>query len=186
MLWQDRIIRRTGDRVTFAHFSEFVCADPPAGLGTDVAMLPRLCGDDAEAIDLIDQATKNPAHVHTHDVDNVHVKPDGNSAQAALRRLRKDRPDLHDRVLAGDLSPHAAVEANFRTRTITVPLDPEKLAGAVAGNAGGSGRPELGGRLATDKRGGVKGKVRAGESWVGFKRISGSGQGRDRGQGSST
>lgn len=40
-------------------------------------------------------------------------------------KLRKDRPDLHAQVLAGELSPHAAmVEAGFRKRTITVPLEP--------------------------------------------------------------
>ena len=32
-------------------------------------------------------------------------KPDGNSSSAALRRLRKDRPDLHAKVLGGELSP---------------------------------------------------------------------------------
>lgn len=42
-------------------------------------------------------------------------RPDGNSAEAALRRLRKDRTDLHARVLAGELTAHAAmVAAGFR------------------------------------------------------------------------
>jgi len=50
--------------------------------------------------------------------------PVGNTRAAALRRLRKDRPDLHKRVLDGELSPHAAmVEAGFRRRTATVPVD---------------------------------------------------------------
>ncbi len=60
-------------------------------------------------------------------VDNVNnrvERPDGNSASSALRRLRKDRPDLHARVLADELSPHAAmVEAGFRRKTVCVPLD---------------------------------------------------------------
>ena len=43
----------------------------------------------------------------------------GQSADAAaLRRLRKDRPDIHARVLAGELSPHAGmIEAGFRKRS---------------------------------------------------------------------
>jgi hypothetical protein len=42
-------------------------------------------------------------------------RPTGNSAAAALRRLERRRPDLLDRVLAGELSAHTAmIEAGFR------------------------------------------------------------------------
>ena len=38
-------------------------------------------------------------------------------ADSCLRRLRKDRPDIHARVLAGELSPHAGmIEAGFRKK----------------------------------------------------------------------
>ena len=44
-------------------------------------------------------------------------RPSGNSRAAFLRRLRKDRPDIHARVLAGELSPHAGmIEAGFRKK----------------------------------------------------------------------
>jgi hypothetical protein len=55
-------------------------------------------------------------------VDNGHryvnvSRPTGNSAAAALRRLERQRPDLLDRVLAAELSPHAAmITAGFRKR----------------------------------------------------------------------
>ena len=56
----------------------------------------------------------------------------GNDPQYALRRLRTQRPDLHARVLAGDLSPHGAmVEAGFRRRTVTVALDVQSFARAI-------------------------------------------------------
>jgi hypothetical protein len=56
----------------------------------------------------------------------------GNSSHAAIRRLRKDRPDLYARVMAGELSPHAAaVAAGFRRKVISVPLDPERAAAAL-------------------------------------------------------
>jgi hypothetical protein len=43
--------------------------------------------------------------------------PTGTSTEAALRRLAKDRPDLHTRVLAGEITAHAAmVEAGFRKK----------------------------------------------------------------------
>ena len=36
-----------------------------------------------------------------------------------LRRLRKDRPDIHARVLAGELSPHGGmVAAGFRKKPV--------------------------------------------------------------------
>ena len=45
---------------------------------------------------------------HTN-VDNVNVdRPTGNSRAQGLRRLRTHRPDLHARVLAGELSVHGA------------------------------------------------------------------------------
>jgi hypothetical protein len=48
----------------------------------------------------------------------------GTSREAALRRLRKDRPDLHEQVLSGELTPHEAMlEAGFRKPTATIRLD---------------------------------------------------------------
>jgi len=51
--------------------------------------------------------------------------PTGNSTEAVLRRLRKDRLDLHTRVMAGELSAHAAmIEAGFRKRQQRPKLTP--------------------------------------------------------------
>jgi hypothetical protein len=80
-------------------------------------MLKRICAEDKEALDMLDQATKRRQGERTDLGNNVpkvkgQGRPEGNTAAKALRRLRKDRPDLHARVLGGDLSPHAAaVEA---------------------------------------------------------------------------
>jgi len=65
--------------------------------------------------------------------DNVTLKRDrGNDPDYAIRRLKRDNPDLAQRVLKGEISAHAAaVQAGFRPRTITVPLDPEKMARAI-------------------------------------------------------
>jgi hypothetical protein len=52
------------------------------------------------------------------DGNNVPKRPEGNSAAKALRRLRKDRPDLHKLVLEGKLSANKAmIEAGFRVKT---------------------------------------------------------------------
>jgi hypothetical protein len=52
--------------------------------------------------------------------------PTGTSVSYALRRLKTQRPDLHEKVQAKELSPNAAmVEAGFRKPSITLPIDPE-------------------------------------------------------------
>ena len=49
-------------------------------------------------------------------------QPKGTSRTYALRRLRATRPDIHTRVLAGELSPHKGMlEAGFRHQP--TPLD---------------------------------------------------------------
>ena len=75
----------------------------------------------AQRDDARDRANLRPAQdttelcTTTNATYNVHVSPSGNSRAAFLRRLRKDRPDIHARVLAGELSPHAGmIEAGFR------------------------------------------------------------------------
>jgi hypothetical protein len=45
------------------------------------------------------------------------VRPKGNAREVLLRKLRRDRPELHNLVLNGELSPFAAaVAAGFRKR----------------------------------------------------------------------
>jgi hypothetical protein len=56
--------------------------------------------------------------------DNIRSLAYGTSETYAYRRLRRDRPDLAERVDQGEMSAHAAaVEAGFRHRTATVRLD---------------------------------------------------------------
>lgn len=132
-LWRERVILRTGEVQRFDRFIDFVIEQPLEGLGADIATLKRLCSGDAAALNAIDRAIQNPSHKHISDVDIINVKrPDGTSATAALRRLRKDRPDLHERVIAGEVSPHAAmVAAGFRVRSLSIPTEPNGAARAI-------------------------------------------------------
>ncbi|HZC04438.1 MAG TPA: hypothetical protein VE338_02260, partial [Ktedonobacterales bacterium] len=115
----------THEVVTYTRFEAFVTTPPTRGLGADLALIRRIVADDLETISLLDEALQRPDGKPSHTFNNVQgldVAPMGNSTDAAIRRLRKDRPDLHAQVLAGDLSPHRAmVEAGFRHPTITVP-----------------------------------------------------------------
>jgi hypothetical protein len=79
-------------------------------LGADTGLLKRICADDKEVLDLIDQAEQGK-HGGDHtsaeskfDNVNVALRPTGNARQHALRKLRKDRPDIHAQVLAEKLS----------------------------------------------------------------------------------
>ena len=111
-------------------FASFVTTPPTQGLGASVDLIRRIVGDDPKARDLLDQAMQRPASLHAG--NNVPSRPEGNTADKALRRLRKDRPDLHAQVVAGTTSPHGAmVAAGFRPRTATVRLDDPKRAAAT-------------------------------------------------------
>jgi hypothetical protein len=130
-VWRD-FVTPNGRRVTHERFADFVTATGLDGLNSDIRTVENVCRDNKRARDAVDQALQRPVG-HPAIVDNGNDRPTGNTEAAALRRLRKDRPDLHAQVLNGELSAHAAaVEAGFRRRTISVPVDrPERIAAAL-------------------------------------------------------
>lgn len=128
--WREFVDAR-GNAQSYDDFEVFVTAPSSRGLNSDVRTLQKVCHDQRDVLDLIDQALQRPrGGDHRSNVDNINVaRPTGTSQQRALRKLRTSRPDLHVRVVAGEMSPHAAmIEAGFRRRTITVPADPEEMA----------------------------------------------------------
>jgi hypothetical protein len=142
-MWPERICAKTGEVVTFDSFQQFVETEPPHGLGATVQMLKNLCRDDTEALDLIDQAVRREVGANQWEGPSNSMTQgaqQGTTRDYALSRLRRERPDLHQRVLAGELSPHAAmVEAGFRRRSFTVPDDPERAAEALVRRFGEDG-----------------------------------------------
>jgi hypothetical protein len=135
--WREFTTQR-GELVQHERFEEFVVRAPLKGLGASVELVRRVVADDPEAVDLLDRALQGRQGQRTDLVDNIHKveRPAGTSQTAALRRLRKDAPELHAEVLAGNLSAHAAmVQAGFRRRTISVPADePEHLVQSLRRN----------------------------------------------------
>lgn len=64
--------------------------------------------------------------------DNISRFSHGTQASYTLARLERDRPELAVRVRAGELSANAAaIEAGFRIKTFSVPLDVERAAAAL-------------------------------------------------------
>ena len=56
--------------------------------------------------------------------DYTREAPTGNSVSYAIRRLKKEAPELAEKVIKGDLSAYAAsVQAGFKDRQVTVPVD---------------------------------------------------------------
>lgn len=113
-------------------------AKPFDGLNVTVELIDNMVRDDKALVDLIDQAKQkkpggrnNPHGNNQHQakqvtVDNIHSdqRPSGTSADAALRRLRKERPDLHKQVINREKTPNTAmIEAGFRPKTATIRLD---------------------------------------------------------------
>ncbi len=157
--WRDFETSR-GEHVEHRRFADFVTAPPLKGLGTTVDLVRRIVADDVVVLDLLDQALQSP---HGGDRKSGEIKadvinldsgsvPDGTSKDYALRRLRKDRPDLHGDVLAGRLSAHAAmVAAGFRRKTQTIRLDnPASAAQSLRKHMAADARMELARLLAED------------------------------------
>lgn len=127
--WRD-FTTKLGEHVTHERFAEFVTAKPMRGLGTTTDQVRRFVSADTEAIDMLDRALQNPnggdrkSQSRTR-IDNVNTgRATGNTKDAALRRLRRDRPDLHAQVLANTLTAHAAmIGAGYRHRTYTARAD---------------------------------------------------------------
>jgi hypothetical protein len=126
-------ITKMGDEVEYERFADFAATPPTAGLGIGIEVLRRLVQDDPVAVDALDRALqgKRTGRPKADVVDNIHNfdRPTGTSEAATVRRLRKDRPDLHAQYLANEISANAAaILAGFRPKTFTVRADkPESI-----------------------------------------------------------
>jgi hypothetical protein len=160
-MWREHLFAKTGEVFHFDNFKDFVETHAPDGLGIKVETLLRLCRDDAEALDMIDQALRDESTQGYRSnlnrgnfVDNIHEvssgdinsispveikgRPTGTPRQAGLRKLRAHAENnetiakLRDKVLIGEMSVNKAlIEAGLRAERFTVTKDPEKAAQAL-------------------------------------------------------
>ena len=83
--------------------------------------LKAVIQDDAEALALFREAMKlnqgERTDIHNNIMDVEHTSIQGTSKAYTVSRLKRDRPDLFEKVVAGELSANrAAIEAGFRRK----------------------------------------------------------------------
>jgi hypothetical protein len=73
-----------------------------------------------------------PGRGHRKTAGNASRLGKRNDSDYVLARLRRDRPDLAAAVQRGAMSANAAaIEAGFREKMISIPLNPQKAAAAL-------------------------------------------------------
>lgn len=110
----------------FAEFTEKV-------LRATIEDLKNLCQKDKEALVLLREVTTNPNHRPVTNDNVITSKSEqGNSKAYSLDKLKRDRPDLFEKVVNNELSANKAmVEAGFRRKQITIIIDPARTAKAI-------------------------------------------------------
>ena len=93
----------------------YLTSPPPNGVGINLDTVEKLVADDPEALALYREEMTGEPHVRA-DADIISIKPKHGTAVAyTLDRLRRERPDLFERVKAKKLSANAAaIEAGWR------------------------------------------------------------------------
>jgi hypothetical protein len=89
------------------------------GLGADLAKIEAVCGEDPDALVMLRKAIVQPVGrpVGKRGITDIVSNNDGhgNARSYTLARLQQHRPDLYQRVKAGELTANAAaIEAGFR------------------------------------------------------------------------
>ncbi len=137
-MWKEHQFERTGKVYQFENFRDFIETEPPGGLGSTLEQINYICRDDKEALDMIDQAVKNPVgkpktvyNIHSLEKRKTHtyVRPAGTSIQRGLRLLRERAKDnakiagIRDKVLSGEITVNAAlIEAKLRVPRTSIPI----------------------------------------------------------------
>ncbi len=134
-MWRHRIVLMTERPKDYVQFAQFVTDPPPEGLSTTIATLETVAHGDVELVGLLDEVTKKGdgrPNKTVNNIDSLRERPRGDSIERAMRDLHEKRSDLEARVIAGELSPHAAmIEAGFRKRKMTIPTDIDGIARAL-------------------------------------------------------
>lgn len=114
-LWEQRKNREGKE---FESFEAFATHSLWQGLETNIADLLLFCRDKPEVRAMILNEVGKLQHHGTNQYGGLrNTNSSTDNATYALKRLKRDRPDLAAKVIAGDLSANAAaIQAGFRKK----------------------------------------------------------------------
>ena len=122
-VWERRI--HNGHLIELPNLRALITEKPIRGWGQNPDKIQAVIQDDAEALALFREAMKlnqgERTDIHNNIMDVEHTSIQGTSKAYTVSRLKRDRPDLFEKVVAGELSANkAAIEAGFRRRARTM------------------------------------------------------------------
>lgn len=124
-VWERRI--HNGHLIELPNLRALITEKPIRGWGQNPDKIQAVIQDDAEALALFREAMVEGPGKRSKDCDYIadivsNIPVDhGNSKAYTVSRLKRDRPDLFERVVAGELSANrAAIEAGFRRKPTTI------------------------------------------------------------------
>lgn len=140
--WREFSVPGIAKPVRHSTFTEFVCADPPRGLGNRSSQLVALCGTDEDLasrvrrllyaeIPVAMQHGDGPGRGHTEKRDGTATSFSANTAEKVVARLKRDDPGLAERVVRGDVTPNAAAREKGWRKPRIVLSTPERVAASL-------------------------------------------------------
>lgn len=132
-VWERRI--HHGRLIELPSLRSLITERPITGWGQDPRKIEHILRDDPDVLVMYREAMLQGSGTR-NDLDNnvteVKERVTGNSRAYSIDRVKRDAPQFADAVLAGKMSPHAAlVEAGIRRKTWTAPCDVDELAKAI-------------------------------------------------------
>jgi hypothetical protein len=148
-LWKQYFMENIEEMVENKSFVEFIEKAHPRGMNSNIKQLRGLLQQSTDRMadealklfekEILQPAAKQGAPKGSQNAkkdkgikhNNIMFNPDrqGTDKDYTVRRLERDRPDLAKKVINGELSANAAaIEAGFRTKTVTMPLEPKRAA----------------------------------------------------------
>lgn len=123
--WKERVYR--GKAYTHDRFIDFITAKPLAGCGWEPdKVLALIKGDPDLERRWREMVTPEKSKHHDSDNNNI-ISRQGTDRTYTLSRLKREAPALYQKVVDKKLSPNAAaIQAGFRIKTISIPLDAQR------------------------------------------------------------
>lgn len=126
--WKCRVHR--GQTFQHERFIDFITSKPLAGCGWDPdKVLALIKGDPDLERRWREMVTPDNHRPKGESNNNIITSRQGTGRTYTLSRLKREAPALYQKVIDKKLSPNAAaIQAGFRVKTISIPLDAERAA----------------------------------------------------------